>query len=353
VFKNASQLSDDDLFRELAKALLDSTEITNGKIGMLNPKLNPKLNPEPGNRFASLINEAMSRGFQREDIGFGMRSYWGDDSKFSEITTDPVWKSFEQLVARIHVALCREAEVKWSEKLIDSSGIQRQIDVTIRSNTGPHPVLGIVQCKHEKRPVTVTDVEAFITTKNDVNVGLAIIVSSSGYQKGARAKAKQHDVRLWTLHEAEKVAWRTEFRVFQLYFHMFDSFEFHPTMPEGAIPQGLPLEFDAVTISQLGESRPINNVFATAIQQASERCLPLPCWFDMQMPESTNITIGGQTFPLNCISFHFVRKIAVVQQKKMSVPLGSQYTFKCVGGKEMLIADRDLPPLDSRAGEET
>ena len=56
------------------------------------------------------------------------------DSKFKKIR-DPEWKRFEKLVARIHIALCRDAEVRWSERIIDTSGTERQIDVTIRTRT--------------------------------------------------------------------------------------------------------------------------------------------------------------------------------------------------------------------------
>jgi hypothetical protein len=177
-----------------------------------------------------LYNEAVRRGFQRDDIGFGMNSYLDKSNKLSGFG-DPDWKRFEKLVARIHIALCADADVKWSEKLVDNSGTEHQLDVTIRTRTGPHEVLGIVQCKYEKRAASIAEVESFLSTKNDLKAGLAIMVSRNGYQAGAEAKAKLHDVRLWTLLEAEQASWREEIRIFELCYPMFEEINFCPTNP--------------------------------------------------------------------------------------------------------------------------
>jgi hypothetical protein len=150
-FKNTDRLSDAELFVQLGRALNDSTVLIDGTIA----PVSPQNDPEPASRFAFLYNEAVRRGFQRDDIGFGMRSNLPNDSRLDKFG-DPEWKRFEKLVARIHIALCRDAEVKWSEKLVDASGRERQIDVTIRTRTGPHEVLGVVQCKFEKKPVSIS-----------------------------------------------------------------------------------------------------------------------------------------------------------------------------------------------------
>jgi hypothetical protein len=141
--------------------------------------VNPKDDPEPGSRFASLYNEAVRRGFQRDDIGFGMKPDLWTDPKFNKIG-DPDGKRFEKVVARIHIALCCDAEVKWSEKLTDTSGTERHIDVTIRTRAGPHQMLGIIQCKEEKRPLSISEVEAFVSVKKDLNAATAIVVARNG-----------------------------------------------------------------------------------------------------------------------------------------------------------------------------
>lgn len=341
-YKNADKLTDEELFLQLAKALNDSVRVTDQGAA----PVNPKDDPEPGSRFASLYNEAVRRGFQRDDIGFGMKPDLWTDPKFGKMG-DPDWKRFEKLVARIHIALCRDAEVKWSEKLIDTSGTERQIDVTIRTRTGPHQMLGIVQCKYEKRPVSITEVEAFVSVKKDLNAATAIMVARNGFQSGAEAKAKLHDIRLWTLDEAERVTWREELRTFRLRYPMFSEIRFFPSIPSDAFSSAnLDFRFEEVWITN-GEKRiTLANVIAQGISNATERCLPLPCWVDLEFPGAT-LEFLGKPFSLERVSIHLTYEVEIEQQRKMKVPLGASYEFRKNTGESISIVERDLPGLKS------
>ncbi|MGB0124612.1 MAG: restriction endonuclease [Silvibacterium sp.] len=342
-FKHADKLSDENLFAQLAKALNDSVKVTDQGVA----PVNPKDDPEPGSRFASLYNEAVRRGFQRDDIGFGMKPDLWTDPKFNKIG-DPDWKRFEKLVARIHIALCRDAEVKWSEKLIDTSGTERQIDVTIRTRTGPHQMLGIVQCKYEKRPLSITEVEAFVSVKKDLNAATAIMVARNGFQSGAEAKAKLHDIRLWTLDKAEKVTWREELRTFRLRYPMFSEIRFVPPIPSDAFSRAtMDFKFEEVWITN-GEKRiALANVIGQGISNATERCLPLPCWVDLEFPGAT-LDFLGKPFPLERVSIHLTHEVEIEQQRTMKVPLGASYEFRQNIGECISIAERDLPGLKSK-----
>jgi len=340
--KNSRQLSDEQLLEQLAAALLASLDSSSGKIGLLDPRTHPG----PMNQFASLFNEAVSRGYQRDDIGYGMRPYLLAAKNLMKVPGDPVWKSFEKLVARIHTALFQDAEVKWSERLLDASGTIRQIDVTIRPRSASQNSLGIVQCKYQKRPVSIVDVEAFITTARDLNAGLAIMVSNSGYQEGALAKAKLHGVRLWTLEEACNAGWREEFRVFTLIFPMFHELKFEPPLPPGVIPENTPISFDGIVIWQLGKAYSLRYGLAFAIEAITQRCLPLSCWADFDMPLDSSVEVCGKRFPLQRLSFYFDRQTMVEQQKAINVPTGTVYAFKSTAGEGYTVTDRDLPALN-------
>lgn len=342
-FKHPEKLSDEELFKQLAQAFDDSTTIANGKIGIVNPRENP----EPASRHASLYNEAVRRGFQREDIGFGMSPHLRASEKLGGMG-DPDWKRFEKLVARIHLALCREAEVKWSEKLIDKSGTERQVDVTIRTRTGPHEVLGIIQCKFEKRPVSITEVEAFALSKADLNAGIAIMVSRTGYQSGAEAKGELHDIRLWTLEEAEKAMWREEVRNFSLRYPMFDKITFSPSIPLDSLSENhTSVDLQDIVITNGGQRTTLWNVVGQTIQNVSEACLRLPCWVDVTFPNN-QVIIGKKVFPLDKVELHFSHYTRIDQQKEMKIPIGTSYTFKKSTGQDGIsIAERDLPPLSN------
>jgi Restriction endonuclease len=339
-FKNPDRLSNEELFVQLGRALGDSTVLVDGKTA----PVNPKDDPEPVSRFASLYNEAVRRGFQRDDIGFGMRSNVPRCSRLDQCG-DPEWKRFEKLVARIHIALCRDAEVKWSEKLVDASGTERQIDVTIRTLVGPHEVLGVVQCKFEKRPVSISEVESFISVKKDLNAGIAIMVSGAGYQSGAEAKGRLHDIRLWTLEEAEHAAWRDEMRVFHLRYPMFSEVLFSPAIPADALPwREANIDFKAVLIVQGSQQTTLLDVLGKMIHNATERCLPIPFWMDVSFPGAT-LSLLGRNFPLERVEIHFTRHVDIKQQKQMKVPIGSSYSFMQNTGEGLHIVERDLPPL--------
>ncbi len=343
-FRDASLLSDEEMFQRLSESLEACLDTSTGKIGMLNPKENP----EPVSRYASLWNEAVRRGFQRDDIGFGIRGHLRRSAKLSSFTSsEPPWQEFEKLTARIHVAFCRDSEVKWSEKLIDGSGGERQIDVTIRSKLGPHPVLGIVSCKCEKRPVAIAEVESFVTVKNDLKAGIAIMVSNSGYQKGALAKAKAHGVRLWTLQQAEKAAWRDEIRTFELVYPMCSQLKFCPALPANALPQETRIDLTTVVfLTPDHKRRTLREAIAIAIDQASQQCVPIPRWVSLTFPDGSTINFFGMSFPIEQIDLHLTTKVGLRQRKKMKIPTGTMYDFnEAPDGASYTIAERDLPPL--------
>ena len=339
-YHSTESLSDVELFEKIAEALDDATDTSSGKIGLVDPRQNP----EPISRFASLYNEAVRRGFRHEDIGFGMQLFLDKSIKLAKFG-DPDWKRFEKLVARIHIALCRDADVKWSEKIVDKSGTERQLDVTIRTRTGPHDVLGIIQCKFEKRSVSIAEVESFISTKHDLNAGFAIMVSRSGYQSGAEAKARLHDIRLWTLNEAEQASWREETRTYELRYPMFDEITFSPAIPtDGLSPLPQPVDFKAVIISMADKNLTLESLIGQAIQNATDRCLPVPCWLDFSL-ERSKLLLSGRTFPLEKIGVHFSHYIIMAKQRKIKISQGKSYIFKPIAGRGLSISERELPAL--------
>ena len=346
VVRDANLLTDEELFRQIAAAMDDNLDTSSGKVGVQNPQENP----EPISRFASLWNEAIRRGFQNDDIGIGMRGQLRASPKLSPFLREPSWQSFEKLVARIHIAYCRDAQVKWSEKLVDRSGTERQIDVTVRSKVGPHPVLGIISCKHKKRPVPISEVEAFITSKQDLNAAIAIMVSSSGYQEGALAKAKMYGLQLWTLQQAETAAWRNEIRVYKLLYPIFSELRFDPILPADAIPQGNRIELNEITFVTPDQKQySLQNLSAMAIDQASQMCVPIPNWVNLELPAGSTMHFRDRAFPIQRVGFYFSRTVTLQQRKNMNIPTGASYNFnEAPDGSRYTIAERDLPALKDK-----
>ena len=111
------------------------------------------------------------------------------------------WKLFERIVAAIHHAESRGANVVWNDKI---NG--RQFDVTVRFQHGLHHYLTVIECKDYQKPVSVDKVEAFVTKSSGVRAIKAIMVSSSGYQKGCKKVAERHKkIDLLTLEEIDQI----------------------------------------------------------------------------------------------------------------------------------------------------
>jgi len=114
----------------------------------------------------------------------------------------PRWKSsrFEKLTAAIQAAECRGAAVKWNEFIKG-----RQFDVTIRGSDPDGNYLTVIECKDSHHPIPVKEVEAFTTKSRDAGASRAVMVSASGFQKGARRVAEAHGIELLELTEVEEI----------------------------------------------------------------------------------------------------------------------------------------------------
>jgi hypothetical protein len=106
------------------------------------------------------------------------------------------WKKFERVVAAIHVAEDSGASITWNEHI---NG--RQFDVAIRFKFQFYDYLVLIECRDKKSKVKAEAVEAFVTKSRDAGANKSIIVSSSGFQSGAKTVAAKHNIELFTLTE--------------------------------------------------------------------------------------------------------------------------------------------------------
>ena len=110
------------------------------------------------------------------------------------------WEEFERLVAAIHGAIDPAAQVTWNDSI---NG--RQFDVTIRFRKGLYDYLTVIECKDYSIAVPVEKVEAFVTKARDANAHQAVMASSSGFQSGAEAVGKRHNVVLINLTDSPEI----------------------------------------------------------------------------------------------------------------------------------------------------
>jgi hypothetical protein len=124
--------------------------------------------------------------------------------------TEPKWKRFEKLIHQIHAQFGKDT-VTLDEKLPghDSKAL-RQIDVVIRGVVNQYPILIVIECRNEARPVDVGEMDAFVSVVRDVRANKGVMISTSGFTPAAIELARVHSITTKTYLDTENVDWKTE-----------------------------------------------------------------------------------------------------------------------------------------------
>lgn len=122
----------------------------------------------------------------------------------------PKWKRFEELVGNLQEQLSPQAEVTIDDHIKGRrSGVQRQIDISVRKSVGQFDILTIIECKDHSDPIDVKAVEDFLGLAEDVGTNKAAVVSASGFTEAAITRARDAGVDVFTLVDAESEDWRS------------------------------------------------------------------------------------------------------------------------------------------------
>lgn len=100
-------------------------------------------------------------------------------------------KDYEKIVSAIHKQFSENASITDNDQIKGKSGRLREIDIAIRSQVVGYDVLIIVQAKDYKRKVDIEKVDSLIGTLLDVGAAKAVLVSDSGFTKGAIDRARE------------------------------------------------------------------------------------------------------------------------------------------------------------------
>jgi len=123
---------------------------------------------------------------------------------------EPKWKRFEKLIHQIHAQFGKDT-VALDEKLKGhDSKTLRQIDVVIRGVINQYPILIIVECRDEARPIDVGEMDAFASVVRDVRANKGVMISTSGFTSSAIEMARTHGITTRTYLDTENIDWKTE-----------------------------------------------------------------------------------------------------------------------------------------------
>lgn len=118
------------------------------------------------------------------------------------------WEELEKIVEEIQKFLAPDAVVRHNHNVIGKSGRRRKLDVTITQAISSFPVFIVIDCKHHSEPVQIRDVEAFSGQLEDVSGNLGVMISSSGFDAGAKSIAKQKGIILQIYRKAGETDWK-------------------------------------------------------------------------------------------------------------------------------------------------
>lgn len=135
-------------------------------------------------------------------------------------------EKFEIMVSQITTLLEGDkAEVTWNERIVDPDNLpqQRQIDVLVRKDD----LATLIECRLRKSRQDVKWIEELIGRQASLRAHAIVAVSSSGFTKGAIAKAKQFGINLRTVDELssdEIISWCKPIKL-SLFYWRFISFK--------------------------------------------------------------------------------------------------------------------------------
>lgn len=116
-------------------------------------------------------------------------------------------KLFEKVIRIVQEALKNVDSTKIYQnlKLLDNCGVEREFDIFIKLYT-PHAQFNIaIECKDYNRKIEIGKIDEFQSKCSDLpKIHRKIFVSREGFQSGAIAKAKHHDIELLLLKKVSK-----------------------------------------------------------------------------------------------------------------------------------------------------
>lgn len=150
------------------------------------------------------------------------------------------WNGFEQLIAKLHET--GNVTVERDVVLTGRSGAPRQIDVLVRHKQGLYEHLVVVECKYWNSAIERLHVDALTTTIREVGADRGVIFSTSGFQSGAIAQAKQDNIELFKVREPTDLEWGAPGRFFDLWLHYISTSVGNLKFPESyAQPNSMPM----------------------------------------------------------------------------------------------------------------
>jgi hypothetical protein len=112
-----------------------------------------------------------------------------------------------------------DAQVVLNDKLLgEQSGMQREIDISIKMTVGTAEIVYIVQCKDRgKRPADIVVLGEFSSVIKDVGATKGFLICTSGFAKSNHKYARTLGIELLTVEDIKSGRWHADIKIPLIY----------------------------------------------------------------------------------------------------------------------------------------
>ncbi|MFY9825659.1 MAG: restriction endonuclease [Thermoanaerobaculia bacterium] len=283
-----SDLDNPSLIEHTAQLMRDVMTITENK------KVGPKMDAALWENINNHLNALAGRGYSLEDVeealGNVVETKGLFDDLVAEVRGEAKWKKFEKLTLGVHLLRSEGAQITYDDKIVGKrTNRQRQIDLSVRFKQGYYDYLAVVECKDYK--ISIDLVEAFRTKLEDVSADRGIMVSSVGFEAGAKAAAEAYGIEIFTL-QGELSDWTKRVRETQHDLPMAVGITFdHDPLEDAESLSGFSLFAEIKLSFPDGQQSNLANIIRDVCLWAHKEKLPLPAKVDLRFSEGVSFRV--------------------------------------------------------------
>mgnify|MGYP002615462971 CR=1 FL=1 len=145
------------------------------------------------------------------------------------MNTKQIGDSYEVFVHQVYQLLqkadnedgIKNITIEKNKIITDRNGRKRQFDIFWEYTILGEKYTTAVECKNYTSRVSISNVEAFVTKINSLNISKGIMVSRHGFQAGAEAVATEHGISLVSIREPVDDDWKGRFRGIYIKYTVF------------------------------------------------------------------------------------------------------------------------------------
>lgn len=127
---------------------------------------------------------------------------------------------YEEFVLSLHYAVQKAADLttnlrnlkfELNKKIMNEYGVEREFDIYWEYELDGATKRAIIECKNYNSRITVEKMDALVGKLSDISEDITpIFATKTGYQSGARAAARHHNVELLIVREQDISDWTDE-----------------------------------------------------------------------------------------------------------------------------------------------